>query len=452
MKFELTLEYLENLRGVIERREEGPARQLMAELHPADIAEIYDELDMDEAKFLFLLLEGETASEVLAELDEDDRRRFLEALPSDVIAKQFINEMDSDDAADIIGQMTEQKRADVFLHLDDKRQAKDIVDLLGYHEDTAGGLMAKELIWVRDEWNMRTCIREMRRQAEAVDEVFYVYVVNENDELSGVLPLKRMLLALPETRVRDISEQNIISVTTDLPSQEVVQIMEKYNLVVLPVVDENRRLVGRITIDDVVDVLRDEAEEDYRRMSGLSEDVEPNDGVWMLTRARLPWLMVGLFGGVLGAQVISFYEGDLAKHAAMAFFIPLIAAMGGNVGVQSSAIVVQGLANNSIGLESTFRKILKEFAVAFINALACSSAILAYNLIFSDSLALTLSVSAALFVVIVFASVFGAFVPLTLNRFKIDPALATGPFITTVNDILGLFIYLAIGRMLFAVL
>ncbi len=452
MQFELTREYIEQLRNVIEKKEEEKAIAMMRELHAADIAEIYDELNIDEAKFLYLLLDGEKAADVLAELEDDDRERFLQVLPSEVIAKEFIHYMDTDDAADVLADLPEDKKDEVLSHIEDIEHAGDIVDLLEYNENTAGGLMAKEYIAVNIDWNVATCYEEIKRQAEDVDEVFQVYVINNDELLKGELTLKDLIISKQETKVTDIYIENPVSVKTKTESEEVANLMDKYDLVSLPVTDDIGRLMGQIMIDDVVDVLRDEAEKDYQMASGISEDIEPTDGVWRLTRARMPWLMIGLVGGVLGARVIGLFEGDLAKNAATALFLPLIAAMAGNVGVQSSAIVVQGLAANTIGIESVFKKIMKEISVALLNGLACALVILIYNLIFSDSLALTISVSISLFIVIIFASIFGTFVPLALNKFKIDPALATGPFITTVNDIVGLAIYLITSRIIFSLL
>ncbi len=450
MQFELTKEYIDNLKEIINNKDEAQAKWLMGELYAVEIAEIYDKLTVDEAKFLFLLLEGEIAADVLAELEDDDRERFLKVLPPELIAKKFIDEMDSDDAADVLSDLPDSMKDKVLQNLSDLEQAGDIVDLLNYHEDTAGGLMAKELIKVNLDWSIKTCIKELGRQAKDVDEVYYVYVVDNDDVLHGTLSLKKLLISQEGARIGDIYNPEIISVKTDEPSEEVAKIMQKYDLVALPVTDTIGRLLGRITIDDVIDVMREEADKDYQMASGISENVESSDGIWLLTRARLPWLLIGLAGGIVGSIVISGFENEIAKYAAMAFFIPLIAGMGGNVGVQSAAIVVQGLASNTLGLDSTFRKVVKEFSVALINAISLSSIVFFYNLAFSDSYALTLAVSLSLFMVLVFSSVFGTFVPLTLHRFKIDPALATGPFITTVNDILGTFIYMFTAKFIFS--
>ncbi len=451
MSTKLTREYISELRSIIEVRDDRAALEKLEALHPADIAEIYEGLSIDEAKYLYLLLDPEKASDVLVELEEDDREKFLEALPSDVIASQFIHHMDSDDAADVIGDLTEEKKQEVLLHIDDVEQAGDIVDLLSYDEDTAGGLMAKELIRVNENWGVATCIREIRKQAKDLDEIYYIYVVSDENVLLGILSLKALLLASASTRIKDIFDAEVRSVQADTPSEEVAQIMEKYDLIVLPVIDSIGRLMGRITIDDVVDVIRDEAERDYQLASGITTDVETTDSPARLSRARLPWLIIGLLGGIVVAAVIGRFEDDIKINPEMAFFIPLIAAMAGNVGIQSSAIIVQGIASNSLGLESTFRKLAKEFLVALLNGLILSGLLFLYNFFISKNLALTFTVSSSLFMVIIFAALFGTLIPLLLNRMKIDPALATGPFITTMNDIMGLFIYFLVGRILYSV-
>ena len=450
--FELSKEFVANLRQIIEQKNEKEAIKLLETLHAADIAEIYDELSVGESKFLYLLLDKEKAADVIAELDDDDSEKFLNALPSEVVAKQFIEEMDSDDAADVIGDMSEERQEEVLSHIEDHEQAGDIVDLLTYDEDTAGGLMAKELVAVNQKLSVSRSIVELRSQAETVDEIYYIYVVDDNNTLVGTLSLKKLLLSSTKSLISSLLNSDVISVKTDTPAQEVAKIMKKYDLVALPVVDSIGRLKGRITIDDVVDVIQEEAEKDYQMISGITEDVESDDSVYKLSRARFPWLLIGLFGGIIGAWVIGYFEGDIAKYAGLALFLPLIAAMGGNAGVQSSSIIVQGLANHSITKGGFLPRLTKELLVALLNGISLSVLIFIYNHFFSDSYALTLSVSIALFTVIIFASLFGTLVPLILDKYKIDPALATGPFITTVNDIMGLLIYLSISRILFDVL
>ena len=398
-------------------------------------------------------MDDDVAADVITELEEDDRRRFLNNLPSEVIAKRFIDNMDSDDAADIISEFDDERQREVLSHIEDVETAGDIVDLLHYHENTAGGLMAKELIKVKDTWGIATCLRSMRRQAEDVDEIYYVYVVDQDNVLKGTLSLKRMLLnSSTDSLVKDIYNADVISVNVDTSSEEVSNIMDKYGLVVLPVVDTIGRLVGRITIDDVVDIIREEAGKDYQLASGITEDVEASDSVWLLTRARIPWLLIGLIGGIVGSRVIGGFESYLGRFPHLAFFMPLIGAMGGNVGIQSSAIVVQSLASGAKDLETSFSRWIKEISVALLNASVLGLIIFGYNQLIGSEMALTYTVTLALFSVVIFASLFGTLIPLVLNRIKIDPAVATGPFITTLNDIIGMFLYLSIGALFYRVL
>lgn len=449
--FELTRELIEEIRWLIDQKDEALLSDILKDMHPADIAEIYEELSIEEAKFLYFLLDDDTAADVLIELEEDDRLRFLKALPSEVIARRFIGRMDSDDAADVIAELDEDRQKEVLSYLEDISMAGDIVDLLNYDEDTAGSLMAKELIKVKESWNIVTCLRSMRRQVEEVDDVYFVYVVDNDGVLKGTLSLKKMLLSSTDTLVRDIYNPDVIAVSADVHSEEVTNIMDKYDLVVLPVIDSIGRLVGRITIDDVVDYMREEAEKDYQLASGITEDVEASDSVWRHTRARIPWLMIGLAGGLLGSRVISAFEGNISEHPEVAFFMPLIAAMGGNVGIQSSAIMVQSIASGGLGFDTNFKKLLKEVSIALLNASALAALAFIYNFSIGSHFALTFTVASAMFSVVMFASLFGTFLPLLLNRMKIDPALATGPFITTLNDISGMFVYLILAAYFFEV-
>ena len=449
MQFELTKEYIETLREAIVRNAEASLLELVAEIHPADIAEIFEELEPDEALVLYKVIDAQKASDVLMHLEEDSREKFLALLTPKEIAEQFIDHLDSDDAADMISELPDDQKEMVIAQIEDRQQAQDIVDLLHYEEETAGALMAKELIKVNVNWTVSQAVKEMRKQAEQIEHVYTVYVVDDEDILLGRLQLKKLLLNPIRAKIADVFDPKIRSVNVDEDQEEIAMVMEKYDLVALPVVDELGRLLGRITIDDVVDVIKEEAEKDYALASGISGNVESTDSIFVLTRARLPWLLIGLIGGVLGARVIELYEGDLQLYPEMAFFIPLIAAMGGNVGVQSSAIIVQGLANKSMGLSGIWSKLSKEFLVAMLNGAVLSILIFGYNYFFQDSISLAYTVSTALFCVILVAALFGTFVPLILDKYEIDPALATGPFITTVNDVLGLFIYFLIGHILY---
>jgi magnesium transporter len=452
MQFELTKEYIDRIEELIEDKHNKEIIDAVCDLHPADIAEILEALSDSDAKYLYLLLEGDLASDVLIEVPEDDRRRFLEKLPAEVIARQYIEFMDSDDAADVLGELPEDKKEEVISFINDEEHADEIAELLTYDEDTAGGIMAAELVAVNENWSVQTCLKEIGRQAEDIDEIYYVYVIDDNEILKGVLSLKKLIQYSTSTTISNIYLKDVITILPDASREEVAQKMEKYDLVALPVVDKEGHLKGRITIDDVVDIIREEAEKDYQMASGIVGDVEPSDSIFSITRARLPWLLIGLFGGILGAFVISGNEQALERIPNMVFFIPLIGAMAGNVGVQSSSIVVQGLASGASNFQSIGLKLMKELGVALIVAFALSSLILIFNLLLNignSGHMLAYTVSFSLFIVVIFASLFGTFIPLFLNKLKIDPALATGPFITTMNDILGLLVYMMIGKFLF---
>jgi magnesium transporter len=446
--FDLTKEYIEELKDVFKLGDEARALKMIEPMHASDVADLFDSLSLEEAKFFYLLLDSELASDVLIELDEDERKKLLKELPGDVIARQFIDGMESDDAADIIGEMEEERQEEILSHIGDVDQAGDIVDLLHYEEDTAGGMMGKELIAVNSNWSMPTCIEEVRKQSKNIKEIYYVYVVNDDNVLEGVLPLKKLITSPSVSKVKHIMVKDLVTVQPDMDNEEVAQVIEKYDLIAIPVVDSIGRLVGRITVDDVVDVIREEAEKDYQLASGITVDVESSDSVGKLTRARLPWLLIGLAGGVFAAQVLGLFEGNLGKYPILAAFIPLIAAMGGNVGIQSSAIVVQSIASNS-NMGSSMQKIMKEISVALVNATILAGVVFVGYWFFGNNVALTYTVSISLFAIVIFAAIFGTTIPLMLHRMKIDPAVATGPFITTFNDIIGLYIYMYISTLFF---
>ena len=426
---EYTPEYLKLISDIIERRDDEAARRELAGLHPADIAELYENLHEDEADYLYKLLDDEQAADVLIELDEDDRKELLSDMPVEDIAKQ-IDHLDTDDAVDIIKELDEDDRDEILSHIDDVEQAGDIIDLLKYDEDTAGGLMGTEMIVVNENWSMPECVKQMRVQAEDMDEIYNVYVVDNDYKLRGVFPLKKMITHPSVSKIKHVMQSEPVSVKTDTPIDEVALDFEKYNLVAMPVVDSIGRLVGRITVDDVMDQVRESQERDYQLASGLSSDVETDDTVFKQTKARLPWLLIGILGGIGNAWILGNFEDGFAINPALALFIPLIAGTGGNVGVQSSAIVVQGLANGSLDVKSSASQLFKEFGVGIINACIISLLVFLYNVFtFGATDVTTIAVSLSLFAVVLFASVFGTLVPLTLERFKIDPAIATGPFV-----------------------
>lgn len=442
---EYTPEYLEQIRDIITRDDAESARRELEAMHPADIAELYQNLELNEAEYLYKLLDEETQADVLMELDEDDRLKLLEAMPTEQIAKQ-LEHMDTDDAVDVIQQLDEDDRDEVLSHIDDVEQAGDIIDLLKYDEDTAGGLMGTEMIVVNENMSMPECIKEMRSQAEDMDEIYYVYVVDNDYKLRGVFPLKKMITHPSVSKIKHVMETNPASVKADTPIDEVALDFEKYDLVAMPVVDSIGRLLGRITVDDVMDQVREASERDYQLASGISSDVDADDSVFAQTKARIPWLLIGIFSGILASVILGGFEDQLHAVTALALFIPIIGGTGGNVGVQASAIVVQGLANGSLDIRKFAGQLGKEVLVGLLNASILSLVILVYNLIMLPSqMAVTLSVACSLFAVVMFASLLGTVVPLSLEKLHINPALATGPFIQISNDIIGILLYVWIS-------
>ena len=436
---------LQHIKDIIRNDEADKARAELADMHPADIAELYKSLDLDEAEYLFKLLDEETSADVLMELDEDDRLKLISDMPAEEIA-QTIDHLDTDDAVDLIQQLDEEDRDEILSHIDDVEQAGDIIDLLKYDEDTAGGLMGTEMIVVNENWSMPECIKQMRMQAEDMDEIYYVYVVDNDYKLRGTLPLKMMLTHPSVSKIKHVMEADPVSVKADMPIDDVALDFEKYDLVAMPVVDSIGRLLGRITVDDVMDKVRESSERDYQLASGISSDVDADDSVLAQTKARIPWLLVGIASGILASIILGSFETQLQAVTALALFIPIIGGTGGNVGVQASAIVVQGLANGSLDVRNFASQLGKEILVGLLNATVISAVVLAYNMLTMPSdLAVTLSVAVSLFVVVMFATILGTVVPLTLEKLHINPALATGPFIQIANDIVGLIIYVQIS-------
>ncbi|MBT9187316.1 MULTISPECIES: magnesium transporter [Zobellia] len=447
--FKLTDELLAEIEQLIESRGDTSLVNLMEEIHYADIAEIINELNEDEATYLIKLLESDKTSDVLTELDEDVRESILNNLSAKEIAEE-LDELDTDDAADIIGELPNEIIQEVISELEDREHAKDIVDLLRYDENSAGGLMAKELVKVRESWDVLKCVKEMRAQAENVTRVHSIYVVDDTDKLKGRLSLKDLLTTSTRTHISEVYIPKVDSVNVNEKPEEVAKIMSKYDLEAIPVVDEIGRLVGRITIDDIVDVIREEAEKDYQMAAGISQDVEADDSIWDLTRARLPWLFLGLVGGIGAAGIMGGFEEMISKHAVLFFFTPLIAAMAGNVGVQSSAIVVQGLANDDLK-GSVGNRLIKELLLALLNGTILATILLLFTWLWKGDFLTSLSICLSLIAVILVAGFIGTFIPLFLHKRGIDPAIATGPFITTSNDIFGILIYFSIAKLVLGI-
>ena len=445
MEFKISRELITQIEQLISENNEKELHGLLMEMHYADIAEIMGELDDSDAIYIFHILDSEKTAEILLELDEEVREKILRELSPKEIAEE-LDELSTDDAADIIAELPAEMKEEVISEIQDVEHAKDIVDLLRYDEDTAGGLMGKELVKVNENWNVLTCVKEMREQAVNVQRVHSIYVVDDENRLKGRLSLKDLLTTSTKTPISEVYIRKVDFVKVNTPDVEVARIMQRYDLEAIPVIDELGRLVGRITIDDIVDVIKEEADKDYQLAAGISQDVEADDSILELTRARLPWLVLALLGGFVTVKVLGFFEAEMETNKELFYFTPLIAAMAGNVGVQSSAIIVQGLANNTIS-GSLWRRLIKEVGLSLLNSsILAVILILGSHFLLGVTYDLGLTVSISLISVIVIASLIGTFVPILLNKIGIDPALATGPFITTSNDICGILIYFSIAK------
>jgi magnesium transporter len=448
MQFQLTDEFIQQVEQLIDQDNGTELKELLSDIHFADIADLCEELKPDEATYLIKLLETEITSEALMELDDDVRERILDNLSPKEIAKE-LQEMDTDDAADVVAELDEDIQEKVIKKIEDEEHAADIVELLAYREDTAGALMAKELVQVKETWTVAGCVREMRKQAKNVTRVHSIYVTDKDGKLKGRLSLKDLLTTSPKSHVSEVYIPKVDYVTVHTEDEEVARIMQKYDLEAIPVVDDDGILVGRITIDDIVDFIKDEAEKDYQMAAGISQDVEADDTILELTKARLPWLILGLLGGLASVFILEDFETIMQdpEIKALFFFTPLIAAMAGNVGVQSSAIIVQGLANDIIK-GSLLNRLLKEVGLSLINGIILGLLVIVFGVIMSYSFNFSLTIAISMLSVIIIAALIGTFVPIILDRRGIDPAIATGPFITTSNDIFGIFLFFYIAKLI----
>ena len=446
--FELSNELIEKVSQLISKRKNSEIKKIVDGFHYADLAEIIDELDENQRIYLIKLIDSDKTSDILTELDEDVREKILKTLSPKEIAGE-IKEMDSDDAADILDELTDERKEKVISLIKDDNITENIRELLSYDEDSAGGLMAKELISVYENWSVLKCLREIRKQAENITRVHSIYVLNRKNELIGRLSLKDFITSPSKSKIKQIYIPKVDFVHVDDSGEEVAKIMSKYDLEAIPVVDDQKQLQGRITIDDIVDLIKDEAEEDYLLAAGISNDVEADDSIFELTKARLPWLILGLFGGLGSVFILESYESIMSTKSlrALFFYTPLIAAMAGNVGVQSSAIVVQGLANDVIK-DSLISRLFKEISLTILNGIILGGLIILFGFIIEQPIDMSITISVSMILVIIVAALIGTSVPIILNRLGIDPAIATGPFITTGNDIIGILLFFYIAKII----
>ena len=447
IKFTISDALIDKVEVLVDSKDDSSLLELLNEYHHADIAEILEDLNTDQASYIIRLLDSDKTSEILMEMDEDDREKILANLSTKEIAEE-IEELDTDDAADMISELSEERQEEVIAYIEDAEHKAEIQELLTYDEDTAGGLMAKELIRVNENWTVTECVREMRAQAENVTRVHSIYVVDGDEKLIGRLSLKDLLMASPRAHISTVYVPKVDYVDVNEDVEEVARIMQKYDLEAIPVVDVKKILVGRITIDDIVDVIKEEAEKDYQMAAGISRDVEADDSIKKLTIARLPWLLIGMFGGLGAASIIESFNDSMGDFIVLLSFVPLIQATAGNVGVQSSAIVVQALANNSLD-GNILKRLFKEFLLGLVNGFAIAIiGLLITHFVFGTPYNVSITIAIALVAVIVMAALIGTFVPIFLDKRGIDPAVATGPFITTSNDVFGILTYFLIAKFI----
>ena len=446
--FQLSEKLLKKIADLIQAKKNSPLKKLVKDIHFADMAEIINELNLDEGVYLIKLFDSEKTSEILTELDDDVREKILKRLSVKEIADE-IEELDSDDAADILGELSDQRKEEVISEISDDSLADDLKELLSYEENSAGGLMAKELVKANENWTVTKCLKEIKQQGENVTRVHSIYVVDDKEKLIGRLSLKDLITSPSKKLIKDIYIPKVDSVNVFEDGEEVAKIMSKYDLEAIPVINNKKQLLGRITIDDIVDLIKEEAEEDYLLAAGVQGDVEADDSIFELTKARLPWLFLGLIGGLGSVFILEGFEEVMShpSYKSLFFFTPLIAAMAGNVGVQSSAIIVQGLANDVVK-GSLINRLLKELGLSLINGLILSLLTIVFGLATNLPIELSVTISLSMLCVIVIAALIGTSIPIILDKRGIDPAIATGPFITTSNDIFGIFLFFYIAKII----
>ena len=446
--FELSKELIDNISDLILNKNNKEIKKIVRNLHYADLAELVNELKFDESLYLLKLIDSDKTSDVLTELDDDLRERVLKEFSEKEIAGE-IKELDSDDAVDILSELSEEKKEKVISLIKDENITENIRELLSYDEDTAGGLMAKELISVNENWSVLKCLREIRKQAKDITRVHSIYVLNKKEELIGRLSLKDLIMSPSKKKIKQIYIPKVDYVNVNDSAEDVAKLMRKYDLEAIPVINDDRQLLGRITIDDIVDFIKDEAEEDYLLAAGVSNDVEADDSIFELSKARLPWLILGLLGGLGSVFILESFEEIMASESlrALFFYTPLIAAMAGNVGVQSSAIVVQGLANDLIK-GSVLKRLVKEVSLTVLNGIILSLLIIGFGQIVNQPIEMSLTISVSMIFVIIVAALIGTAVPIILDKLDIDPAIATGPFITTGNDVIGILLFFYTAKII----
>jgi len=436
-------ELIEIITSLIKGGAEKSLLNIFADLHPADIAEIINHIDLESAKFAFSVLDTETAGDVITEIDENLREKILKDIDVKTIT-DIVDELYTDDATDIVSDLPEQIARQVLKNIDIE-DSEDVQELLKYPEDTAGGIMNSNFVYVDSKATIKDAINAVRMNAEEFDHIYHIYVLRENEELLGIVSLKSLLTNALQKKVKSVIQEDLMFVNPEMDQEEVAKIMNKYDLVAIPVVDEHRRMLGRITFDDIQDVIQDEASEDIQKIAGLTEEEEFSYSTFRISRNRLPWLFVSLAGELISAVVLASFQVSIENIIIASFFIPVVMAMGGSAGSQSAIVMLQAINAGDIWRNDTFKRLFKEFRVAFVNSIICTIILLIVTyFIFKVDIGFAYILSISLFIIMVNATMVGAIVPILMKKINVDPAIATGPFVTTTNDVIGLIIYFSL--------
>lgn len=441
-------ELVSTLDRLLEQGEEGDGmiRNLLIELHHADIADVLDVMDSEDAARVLHLLDSETASDILAEMEEAARGPLLELVDPRELAT-LLEEMPSDDAADLVGELDEEAAEEVLSHVAPEER-QEIRELLVYEEDSAGGRMESDFVAVDKEATVNEAIEAIRRAVEEVEFVYYVYVVDTAGRLTGLLRLRDLMLSPASLKVVSLMDSDVVSVPVDMDQEDVARMVQQYDLAAIPVVDDRGILVGRITHDDIADVLEEEREEDLRMMAGIGDEDLIESSSLRVAGSRLPWILFGLVSAMVAGIIIDNHRNLLEEYLVLAIFLPVVMAIGGSIGLQSSTIVVRGLATGQADLINVGTRIFKELRVGLVMGITCGVVVGVIAWIWKNEAVLGLTVGLSMLTAIILAATLGAVVPVVLDKLKADPALASGPFMTMSNDIIGLLIYFALASYL----
>ena len=433
---------IENIRGFIYRNNSEALAKIMDELRPADVADIIEHMRPNERFFIFNILETERAGDILIEIESPVQKQILGGLDNRLVS-EILQEVDSDEAADIIGNLPDRRAKDVIKTLGEDL-SEQLEKLLQYGKDTAGGIMDLEFISALKDATVGDVITMIRENKKKVENFYHVWIVDSLERLVGVVSLKDLIIEAPDRKISEIMNREVISVDVHRDQEDVARLFERYDLVNMPVVDANYLLVGCITHDDIIDVIEEEVDEDLSLMTGTIGQEIAEESTLKISKARLPWLIAGVFGGIVAAAVIKQFETSLERVIALSFFFPVIMAIGGNTGTQAATIIVRGMATGDIRLVNIRKRLWLEMKVAFVNGIICGILLGLIVGFWLSDYGLGAIVALAGVLIILNAGFIGSAVPFVLRKLNIDPALATGPFITTLNDILGLLIYLGL--------